>query len=169
MRHPTPLHTSRSAAHHTSSSAALAMSNNAPHLMKNNAPPLWRHPMNRSAPPPTNNSAPQHMRPPMRRSAPPPTSKCAPALAMAVTEREVLDMDKNNPAPRFLRKVAQVSQSRNQSRNAPLCPRRAAAVFLYKLPPRLPRRSAVVVVVVVALVVTMDRGMVKVNRMDLQK
>merc|ERR1739847_260378 len=99
---------------------------------------------------------------------------------MGGTAREVLDMDKNNPAPRFLRKVAQVSQSRNLSRNAPLCPRKAvnrwqcrlqekavrlcpsrtasrspsrtAAVFLYKLPPRWPRRSAVVVVVVVALV-----------------
>merc|ERR1719431_826391 len=141
----------------------------------------------------------------MRRSAPPPTSKYVPVLAMVGTAREVLDMDKNSPAPRFLRKVAQVSQSRNLSRNAPLCPRKAvnrcqckpqekavhlcpsrtasrspsrtapgcprrtAAVFLYKLQPRLPRRSAVVVVVVVALVAIMDKGMVKCDTMDLQK
>merc|ERR1719309_1327390 len=106
-------------------------------------------------------------------------------------------MDRNNPAPRFLRKVAQMSQSRNLSRSAPLCPRkavnrwqcrlqekavhlypsrtapgcprRAAAVFLCKLPPRWPRRSAVVEVVVVAPVATMDSGMVKFDTMDLQK
>merc|ERR1719309_1816316 len=114
-------------------------------------------------------------------------------------------MDRNNPAPRFLRKVAQVFQSRNLSRNAPLCPkkavnrwqcrlqekaahlypsrtasrspsrtapgcpRRVAAVFLYKLQPRWPRRSAVVVVVVVALVATMDSMMVKFDTMDLHK
>merc|ERR1719250_249213 len=108
---------------------------------------------------------------------------------MAVTAREVLDMDKNNPAPRSPRRAAPVSQCRNLSRNAPLFPRkvvnrwqcrhqekaaplyprRTAAVFLYKLLPRWPRRSAVVVVMVEAQEATMVRVVVGIDMMDLQK
>merc|ERR1719513_162460 len=157
MRQPTPPHTSRSAAPHMSSSAALVTSSSAPHLMRSNAPPPWRHPMSRSAPQPMNNSAPQHTRPPTRRSAPPPTSRCVPALGMAGTAREVLDMDRNNPAPRSPRRAA------------PGYPCRTAAVFLYKLLPRWPRRSAVVVVMVAAQEATMVRVVVGIDTMDLQK
>merc|ERR1719317_180087 len=180
-----------------SSSAALVTSSSAPHLMRSNAPPPSRHPMSRSAPQPMDNSAPQHTRPPTRRSAPPPTSRCAPALGMAGMAREVLDMDRNNPAPRSPRRAAPVSQCRNLSRNVPLfprkvvnrwqcrhqekaaplyprraapgCPRRTAAVFLYKLLPRWPRRSAVVVVMVAAQEATMDRVVVGIDTMDLHK